>query len=98
MADTKIDTDLLPGALSTATSELSNIRPSLIENALTQALPLPDIMFGGIVLVSVIMFHAFWIRIITNSFLKRSQATRTTQTFGTLREYFRKNSASSRTP
>lgn len=76
MADTKIDTDLLPGALSTATSELSNIRPSLIENALTQALPLPDIMFGGIVLVSVIMFHAFWIRIITNSFLKRSQATR----------------------
>lgn len=76
MADTKIDTDLLPGALSTATSELSNIRPTLIENAITQALPLPDIMFGGAVLVSVIMFHAFWIRIITNSFLKQSRVIR----------------------
>jgi hypothetical protein len=76
MADTKIDTDPLPGALSTATSDLSNIRPSLIENALTQALPLPDLMFGGVVLVSVIMFHAFWIRVITNSFLRQSHAIR----------------------
>lgn len=68
MSDTKIDPDLLPGALTTATSDLSN--------ALTQALPLPDIMFGGCVLVVVIMFHAFWIRVITNSFLKRSQVIR----------------------
>ena len=74
MADTKMDTDSLPGVMSAATSELSSIHPSLVENALTQALPLPDIMFGGAVLVFVIMFHAFWIRIITNSFLKRSRA------------------------
>ncbi|RZL90598.1 MAG: hypothetical protein EOP82_15210 [Variovorax sp.] len=76
MADTKMDTDSLPGVVSAATSDLTNISPSLVENALAQALPLPDIMFGGSGLVFVIMFHAFWIRIITNSFLKRSHALR----------------------
>ena len=74
MADTKINSDALPNMVSTAASDLSNLRPSLVENALTQALPLPDIMFGGAVLVFVIMFHAFWIRVITSSFLKRSNA------------------------
>ena len=66
MADPKIDSDSLPGVVSAA--------PSLVENALTQALPLPDLMFGGSVLVFVIMFHAFWIRVLTSAFLKRSDA------------------------
>lgn len=75
MADTKFDSDSLPQeVVSTAASELSSLSPTQVENALTQALPLPDIMFGGAVLVFVIMFHAFWIRIITSSFLKRSAA------------------------
>lgn len=76
MADTKFDSDSLPGVVSTAASDLSSLRPSLVENALTQALPLPDIMFGGAVLVFVIMFHAFWIRIITSSYLKQTHALR----------------------
>lgn len=74
MATTKFNSDALPNAVSTAASDLSSLRPSLVENALTQALPLPDIMFGGAVLVFVIMFHAFWIRVITSSYLKRSTA------------------------
>lgn len=74
MADQKIDSESLPAAVSTAASELTSLRPSMVENALTQALPLPDIMFGGAVLVTVIMFHAFWIRVITSSYLKRSNA------------------------
>ncbi len=45
-------------------------------SALAQALPVPDIIFGGAMLVLVIMFHAFWIRLVTGSFLKRSQALR----------------------
>jgi hypothetical protein len=44
-----------------------------IEGALRQALPVPDIVFGGIVLVLVIMFHAFWIRLISGAFLKSAQ-------------------------
>ena len=77
MADTKFNSDSLPQeVVSTAASDLSNLSPTLVENALTQALPLPDIMFGGAVLVFVIMFHAFWIRILTSSFLKRSTALR----------------------
>jgi hypothetical protein len=74
MADSKFDTDSLPGVMSTAASDLQSLRPSLVENALTQALPLPDIMFGGAVLVFVIMFHAFWNRVITSSFLKHTSA------------------------
>ncbi|MET0541804.1 MAG: hypothetical protein ABWZ88_08615 [Variovorax sp.] len=77
MADMKINTDSLPGVMSATASDLSNLRPSLVENALTQALPLPDLMFGGTVLVLVIMFHAFWIRIITSSYLRRSRELRT---------------------
>src|SRR4029450_7346167 len=76
MADPKFDSDSLPGVVSTATSDLSNLGAGLVDNALTQALPLPDIMFGGAVLIFVIVFHAFWIRIITGSFLKRSEAVR----------------------
>lgn len=75
MADQKIPRDALPKIEATATSDLSHLQDSVVDNALAQALPLPDIMFGGGVLVLVIMFHAFWIRLITGSFLKRSQAT-----------------------
>ncbi len=76
MADTKMGTDSLPEVVSTAKSELSSLRTGLTENALTEALPVPDIMFGGAVLVVIIMFHAFWIRIITSSFLKRTDTIR----------------------
>ncbi len=44
-----------------------------VETVLTETLPVPDMVFGGSMLVLVIMFHAFWIRFITSSFLKRSQ-------------------------
>lgn len=44
-----------------------------VETVLTETLPVPDMVFGGSMLVLVIMFHAFWIRLITSSFLKRSQ-------------------------
>jgi hypothetical protein len=73
MADTTNPKDALPQIESTARSELSNLQTGITDNALTQALPLPDIMFGGGVLVLVVVFHAFWIRLITGSFLKRSQ-------------------------
>jgi hypothetical protein len=43
-----------------------------VESALTQALPVPDMVFGGTMLVVIVMFHAFWIRLISGSFLKRS--------------------------
>lgn len=48
----------------------------VVETALTEALPVPDMVFGGSMLVLVIMFHAFWIRLITSSFLKRSHGER----------------------
>jgi hypothetical protein len=71
MAETKV-----PQETPSAKSELPRLETSLVDNALTEALPVPDIVFGGGVLLLVIMFHAFWIRIITGSFLKRSLATR----------------------
>jgi hypothetical protein len=43
---------------------------------MVQALPVSDIVFGGSVLLLVIMFHAFWIRLITTQFLKRSHSDR----------------------
>jgi len=46
---------------------------AVVETVLTEALPVPDMVFGGSMLVVVIMFHAFWIRLITSSFLKRSR-------------------------
>lgn len=56
---------------------VSGIEAGLGANsALAQALPVPDIIFGGGMLVLVIMFHAFWIRLVTGSFLKRTQALR----------------------
>jgi hypothetical protein len=48
---------------------------AVVETALTEALPVPDMVFGGSMLVLVIMFHAFWIRLITSSFLRRSRGT-----------------------
>ena len=76
MADQKIPVEQFSQAASGAVSGLSNLEPDVVANALTQALPVPDIMFGGGVLVVVIMFHAFWIRLITGSFLKRSLSIR----------------------
>jgi len=76
MADKKIAPAPPQQAESTAKSELSSLQIGMVDNALTQALPVPDIMFGGTVLVVVVMFHAFWIRVITGSFLKRSQTAR----------------------
>ena len=73
MADHKL-IDSAASAAPTAThTELPRLEPGVVENALTQALPVPDIMFGGAVLVLVIMVHAFCIRIITGSFHKRSK-------------------------
>jgi hypothetical protein len=43
------------------------------KTALTEALPVPDMVFGGSMLVLIIMFHAFWIRFITGAFLKRTK-------------------------
>ena len=75
MADEKIAHDRPPAAEpTTALSRLPTT--GLTDNALTEALPVPDIAFGGTVLVLVIMFHAFWIRLITGAFLKRSQVIR----------------------
>ena len=72
MADKKIPAASPPNTDSALTPSLTHLEPGIVENALTQALPVPDIMFGGAVLVLVIMVHAFWIRIIAGSFLKRS--------------------------
>jgi len=33
----------------------------------------PDMVFGGSMLVLIIMFHAFWIRFITGAFLTRTK-------------------------
>lgn len=68
----KIDPPPPPSSSSVA-SDFSELPAHLVDNALTEALPVPDIMFGGTVLLVAIMFHAFWIRFITSSFLKRSQ-------------------------
>jgi hypothetical protein len=56
--------------------KVSTLQVGEVEEALTQALPVPDIVFGGIVLVLVVMFHAVGIRLITNAVLKRAQAIR----------------------
>jgi len=75
MADAAVDPEFPLRKIASATSsDLSGLRPALVENVLTQALPLPDIMFGGSVLVLVIMTHAFGIRFITRTFAERSSA------------------------
>jgi hypothetical protein len=76
MAETKASQAALPQAVSTVQAELSDLQPGVVENVLTQALPVPDIMFGGAGLMVVVMFHAFWIRLITASFLKRAPIVR----------------------
>lgn len=69
MATSAASTDL-DAAVSALESELG------ANSALAQALPVPDLIVGGAMLVLVIMFHAFWVRLVTGSFLKRSQALR----------------------
>jgi hypothetical protein len=76
MTETKNSPNPLPQAVLTVTSELPDLHSGMVENALSQALPLPDLMFGGGMLVLVIMFHAFWIRFITGVMLKRGPSIR----------------------
>jgi len=77
MASSKFPQRSEPDASTSAPSEpVLHQTTSDVEAALTQALPVPDIAFGGILLLVVIMFHAFWVRLITGSFLKRGQAIR----------------------
>ena len=57
--------------------QLEELRPDLgVTTALEQALPVPDLMLGGSVLVLIVMFHAFWTRVITNSYLARIESAR----------------------
>ena len=72
MADTKDAKTSPPDQGSTTAAELQELRTGVIDNALTEALPVPDIVFGGTGLVIVIVFHAFWIRLITTLFLTRA--------------------------
>jgi hypothetical protein len=76
MTETKNSPYPLPQAVSTVMSERTDLHSGMVENALSQALPLPDLIFGGGMLVLVIMFHAFWIRFITGMMLKRSPGIR----------------------
>lgn len=62
-------------------AQLEELQPDLgVTSALEQALPVPDLMLGGGVLVLIVMFHAFWIRVITNRFLARIESPRTRST------------------
>lgn len=63
-----------PDSVATAASDLQSLRIGIADNPLTEALPVPDLVFGGTVLVVVIAFHAFWIRLITSVFLTRASA------------------------
>lgn len=65
-----------PVASTVASQAQSAENRHVVEAALTQALPVPDIVFGGGVLLLVISCHAFSIRLITGLFLKQSQALR----------------------
>jgi len=77
MANPKIHTDSLAGVEAAAKTELQQIETELGSgNALAQALPFPDVVGGGGMLVLVILVHAFFIRLITSSFLKRSALIR----------------------
>ena len=76
MAERTNSTYPLPQSLLSAKTDLAASQTGVVENALYQALPLPDIVFGGGVLVLVIMFHAFWMRMITVAVLKRSMVIR----------------------
>ena len=59
-------------ATSTQAGQTATASSLLVEDALAQALPIPDMVFGSSMLVVVVMFHAFWIRLISGGFLKRS--------------------------
>jgi hypothetical protein len=76
MADPKIQKHAPPDAVAAAASDLQSLGAGAIDNALTEALPVPDIIFGGTVLVILILFHAFWIRLLTNSYLTRVERLR----------------------
>ncbi len=74
MAQTSTPASPPQSAASTLVSEVPTAEKNhVVEAALTQALPVPDIVFGGGVLLLVVICHAFFIRLITGLFLKRSQ-------------------------
>jgi hypothetical protein len=73
MADSKDSKASKPATSSTAATDLQELRAGVADSALTEALPVPDIVFGGTGLVIVIVFHAFWIRLITTQFLTRAE-------------------------
>ena len=74
MNTTKTSPNPLPAGASSAPSDATALGSGLVvETALTEALPVPDMVFGGSMLVLIIMFHAFWIRFITGAFLKRTK-------------------------
>lgn len=74
MTDSKISKDPLPDVAATAASDLARVQKGLADNPLYEALPAADIMFGGTVLVIVIIVHALWVRSITTAFLNRAAA------------------------
>lgn len=76
MSDTKPPKHDAPAVVETAASDLHSLRAATLDDALTQALPVPDIVFGGTVLVILILFHAFWIRLLTTSYLTRAERLR----------------------
>lgn len=68
------DTVSLEAAVQSVRADRSSVTQVLeVETALTQALPVPDLLLGGSVMLLVVMFHAFWIRVITNEFFKREE-------------------------
>lgn len=73
MAQSKDSHRHVPDAVSAAASDLQSLRMGIADNPLTEALPVPDLVFGGTVLVVVIAFHAFWIRLVTSIFLTRAK-------------------------
>ncbi|MBK7424673.1 MAG: hypothetical protein IPJ48_17185 [Propionivibrio sp.] len=71
MTETTHTPDALPQAEATAKAKLSSLQADLGESVLAQALPVPDLAFGGAMLLLVIMFHAVWMRSISSTVLKR---------------------------
>ncbi len=76
MAETTNTLSPLPKAESAVASDLSTLHSGVVDNILTQALPLPDLVFGGAMLVLVIMFHAICMRFITGAVIGRFVAIR----------------------
>ena len=75
MTETTNTLSQLPKVESFVASDLSTL-PGVADDILTQALPLPDLVFGGAMLVLVIMFHAICMRFISGTVIGRFVAIR----------------------